>query len=1167
MINKKFLTFLSAFLFMFCLQSKQSYALTFTEFAYNNAKINNLKIIQKFLNRGYNIDTIDNKGLTALCYAIEYNDFNAYENLKKLGANPNHYCTTIIETEFFQKQYHANTHNINNKISTAKQSNKNLYLTTGLLTAGGAIALLSGGGGGSGKSASRCKAGYELTNDECLPKDCGSDYQISCGGDQFETGKTCQSGETLLKECKPYTTSEGCIEQSSSEDKCLACDNEHVLYNNRCYNIINCPENFKQVGQNCVAKSNLLITSQNNEDIYGVSSKSHHVYNLLSTYSHPDDNQKIEINNSGLGKTYGMYGLRHVTNAYVSGRNSDTEINIKPNGLGVITINNTNKNNTESVYGIYAHVDNPQNSWEASNSYAVNYGTASGKINITNQGTGSTFGIFGDDRAYNAFSYNHGISYGDINIEANGDIYGIGGYLAATNASSFQSWPDPNFGGKASLGNINIKSTGDGDIYGMHVSKGFIQTEEDDLTAQWFIINAAGNYQDIVEGNINITNQGSGNVHGMYGGTLMFNGTYWGIEEGGITSKVTANINILNEGNGNVYGMYTPEKDALVINHNVTGKTDQAGVTSNINLINKGDGVTTGLRGGEKNNIENSGTININNLGNGTAIGIYGDINSSILNKGTINIYRQEYTDPKTGKVYSPTSQIGGTAYGIYAKSGSKVTNTGTINISNAQAGAGIYLEEGAELINNGEIEGTITFNGVSQDAITGSALDIYKEPSPTSVLNFDTMGKGNVVLGSSGKFFADTIKGNLSVTDTPIYGNFKNSHTLYSSLNAEDISSLNLKSKSAMFKATSKENSDNNNDVILTRQNFNSLIKDKNIANFLELNYNDQNNLALYDNLKQAKTTATLNAKANNITGKDILPSFKRENAVIYHNLNREFNNNLFNKTDENYIVGYKYIDISNDNTENLEESNGTANVAYGLLKSKTNSGLTYGIGANITQLKTDYDNSSTRKSNQFGLWLPLGYNFDNNINWYSKLYTGYIDNSYDRITDFGKKTASYNEYQIGLSNEIRYRIALSNGLKLEPLAELNYLHSYQDSITENNSTDALKINSHNFSSLELGLGAYLTKEFLFDNAQKLTIQIGGVYYVEFLDPDKALNASMKNMDYRLKIHNPKNNNHGSASLRATYNYNNLLLYGNIEKDFSSVDAFSIDAGIQYAF
>ena len=94
----------------FCLSFyKQSYALTFTEFVYSNAKTNNLKAIQTFLLRGYNIDAVDGNGLTALCYAIEYKDFNAYNNLIKLGANSNHKCTQNVNEQILQNYTQRNS--------------------------------------------------------------------------------------------------------------------------------------------------------------------------------------------------------------------------------------------------------------------------------------------------------------------------------------------------------------------------------------------------------------------------------------------------------------------------------------------------------------------------------------------------------------------------------------------------------------------------------------------------------------------------------------------------------------------------------------------------------------------------------------------------------------------------------------------------------------------------------------------------------------------------------------------------------------------------------------------------------------------------------------------------------------------------------------------------
>ena len=197
----------------------------------------------------------------------------------------------------------------------------------------------------------------------------------------------------------------------------------------------------------------------------------------------------------------------------------------------------------------------------------------------------------------------------------------------------------------------------------------------------------------------------------------------------------------------------------------------------------------------------------------------------------------------------------------------------------------------------------------------------------------------------------------------------------------------------------------------------------------------------------------------------------------------------------------------------------------------------------------------------------MPLGYNFNNGLRMYSKLYAGYADNSYDRITDAGTKNANYDEYQFGLSNEVRYSVNLQNNIFFEPLLELNYLNLHQDSINESSAIDSLNIKSSNSSSLELGLGAHLKTELSIDEKQKLTVQIGGVYYVEFLEPDKALNATMNNMNGKLSIAHKQSNNRGVASLRASYNYKDILLYTNIEKDFGAIDAFSIDAGIQYNF
>ena len=93
--------------------------------------------------------------------------------------------------------------------------------------------------------------------------------------------------------------------------------------------------------------------------------------------------------------------------------------------------------------------------------------------------------MFGDVRAYNAYAMNGGKSYGDITIYGDGDIYGISGYVAATNAVS------PFFGSEV-VGNINLYQQGNKDVYGMAVSKDDIPGAGagDNNLASWFAFNA-----------------------------------------------------------------------------------------------------------------------------------------------------------------------------------------------------------------------------------------------------------------------------------------------------------------------------------------------------------------------------------------------------------------------------------------------------------------------------------------------------------------------------------------------------------------------------------------------------------------------------------------------------------------------------------------------------
>lgn len=1168
--------FISAFLLFGAVAcfTAPAHAIPFADYAYLAARHGKTSALYDYIAKGYSIDAVNPDGMTALCQAVISKDSRAYQRLKALGASSNVDCMNRIDAKTraaYDRGYVQATAPVSSANSTISSSDTATYAAIGLLAAGGVAAAvaIADNDGHSHKSHKTCPVGTHLVGDtcvadhncvegerwdgtKCVPMDCPAGTHLV--GSECVPIDTCPTGQQMVDNvCVPIECNEG---YHLEGDACVM-DNPDCPTGQRkegdvCVPII-CPENTHLAGNDCVADENINIDHSGDDDLIGIGSDAEDVFNLLSTPRYPNSESSILLQNNGNGDVYGVYGYRgEVFNSYVVGYNSQGNKNKKPIGTGNITITD---NGSGTVYGMYSHISDITQYKEAINASGHNDGTAYGNINITHTG-GDTYGLLGDVRAYNTFSSYGGNAYGNINIDGtDGNTYGIYGYVAATNGLT-------PFYGNVAEGKINLTQHGTGNVFGMAISK-------DDIPGagagggeleSWFAFNAYAQ-SGVVEGDINIRNFGNGYAYGMFGGRQLYNAMSYGgkTEEGEYTSHAIGRINILNAGR-DAYGMYLPDEDEKGILANVNENNSE----SYIDIVNVSNHAATGLRGGRKTKMINSGEININNLKGGTAVGIYGEQNSIIENSGKINIYRQNFTDEKDGTTYVADGTIGGRAYGIYAESGAEVNNSGTITITGAAEGAGIYIESGATLVNTG----VVNFNGGDGRIVeNGEHIDIYaigSSPLSTDV-DLNNLGGGEIVLGKGGQFFADSLSGDMSVAEQTVLGSFEDEYTLSEALQAQNTEGLKLASKSALFEANKQQNNSGGYDVVLTRKDFNSVVEDKSVAQFLEDNYAAENNVELYDSLKTANSTQAVNRAAANFAGIDIMPSFRQEDALVYRRLSRQFNDSLFNRPEEHYLGGYKYIDVSLDRDGTLEGSDGKAHAAYGMVKGQSESGITYGLGATIAQLKTDYDNGSNRKSNLFGLWLPVGYDFHNGTKWFSKLYAGYEDGSYDRKTALGKYSSDLNSYQYGLSNELRHDIGLGGGFKLSPVAELNLLGIYQDGFDEGNKANAIHSDSYNSLSLEGGLGAYLSKEFAFNDDNKLGIQIGGIYYVEFLDPDDGTDATIRGMNNKYKISHKFDDDHAALSARVNYKYKNVLLYGELEKDTGNSKAFTIDAGLQY--
>ena len=190
-----------------------------------------------------NIDVVDSDGNTALCSAIKDNNIDAYNLLKKAGANTEHKCVKKIPA----KQYQAFTQKLaaTNKSWSFLGMGKWAWTAIGAgVVAGAAAAAMGGGGGSSGGGESDvnplsyytprfnewlqqgfqyepCQDGYYATDSvydwagipgdsekiwmyKCAPNYC-SYTTTECTDGYVETGETCQSGETLYKRCVPQT--------------------------------------------------------------------------------------------------------------------------------------------------------------------------------------------------------------------------------------------------------------------------------------------------------------------------------------------------------------------------------------------------------------------------------------------------------------------------------------------------------------------------------------------------------------------------------------------------------------------------------------------------------------------------------------------------------------------------------------------------------------------------------------------------------------------------------------------------------------------------------------------------------------------------------------------------------------------------------------------------
>lgn len=480
----------------------------------------------------------------------------------------------------------------------------------------------------------------------------------------------------------------------------------------------------------------------------------------------------------------------------------------------------------------------------------------------------------------------------------------------------------------------------------------------------------------------------------------------------------------------------------------------------------------------------------------------------------------------KDGVVYGAVQALGGAA---------TVKNYGTIH--------------GTEIKTmNGNIENYGTITGV-----------------PTNPNGVVITGNGKFIQGVDGKLEAEKVDG-----DIYLAGDYaKNNYSDEIKVNTDNISikehNGEIKSNSVMYKY-------NSDDKTLDRKNFNEIVQNSAIADYLENNYVDGDILRqeIFNNLKAIDNNKDFNKATNNLFGNDIYPNMTRQTMDMINFNKQVMIDNIFNvdTTKDLRVIGgldYKNIDTKSSNLSGYDED--IKAVFFGADKalSKTQR---IGAIANVGTLESKYDmNNAKREDTFFQGNIYHTYN-KNNFSLTNNLFAGISSGDVERDIKFvdveGHSKGDLDNKWIGLQNIASYRFD-TDYFFFKPKLEANFTYLMQDSIKENGNY-GLEIEKANNWSIEGGTGFEIGKDLYF-NDYRLTFKAGGNIYHEFANPYDGTDVKLRNISAdTLKLADNDNDTRKDVSLRVELEKNNSVgIYGEYKYMFDDEKMFQV--GMNYRF
>ncbi len=399
-----------------------------------------------------------------------------------------------------------------------------------------------------------------------------------------------------------------------------------------------------------------------------------------------------------------------------------------------------------------------------------------------------------------------------------------------------------------------------------------------------------------------------------------------------------------------------------------------------------------------------------------------------------------------------------------------------------------------------------------------------------TTILNYDNLNgtgefvnaKGGTMGNSNGQAF-DDVKGKVYVSGDFGENNYSNTLHTDSILKTKKFSGTII-SDSPMYKIT-KYNDPNHNQEFkftLTRVKFtNGIIKDKNIALYLENNYSDTHNATknkFYNNLKTLSSLSQINSQLNTTFGTYIFPIITKQtfdkiselnitalDSVSYFDTSKSVGDIVVNGNYGNTKTKVKNLDSNND------YKSSDTNMVFWVEKYATPNlklGTVFSFSKSYTNMKDD----DTYRDDYYGSGGIYAVYNDDSIIYTSILSFGGDYNHLNRYNDSSigdfKNSSTNKNFFAGLNNSVYKEFDFDKSY-ITPKAELNIVGLHQGEIIEGGNY-GIDVDSENSVSVQPGLGVEVGHGFNPSPKHSFSLSAGVMNYVEVGTPYNDLDGSM---------------------------------------------------------